>query len=145
MWLEIFKLCVPILVAFVGIIPAIISNRKKTQQSIAEMKSEVKEEIKAEIKKEVSSVKQEVKEEVRTEMAGMKEDLQRVKSANASSLYFQIESACTQALSDGEIDKDAYHALKAAWDAYHATGGNGFLNALMQKVDDLPFKKDYKI
>lgn len=35
MWLDILKACVPIFVALVGIVPTIISNRKKTQDSIA--------------------------------------------------------------------------------------------------------------
>lgn len=34
-WIEVLKACVPILVALVGIIPTIISNRKKTQTDIA--------------------------------------------------------------------------------------------------------------
>lgn len=34
-YLEILKACVPILVALVGIIPTIITNRKKTQTDIA--------------------------------------------------------------------------------------------------------------
>ena len=34
-WLELLESCVPIFVALVGIIPTIISNRKKTQNDIA--------------------------------------------------------------------------------------------------------------
>ena len=34
MWISVLQACVPILVALVGIIPAIISNRKKTQETI---------------------------------------------------------------------------------------------------------------
>ena len=34
MWVTILQACVPILVALVGIIPTIISNRKKTQEDI---------------------------------------------------------------------------------------------------------------
>ena len=34
MWATVFQACVPILVALVGIIPTIISNRKKTQEDI---------------------------------------------------------------------------------------------------------------
>ncbi len=38
-WLEILKACVPILVSLVGIIPTIISNRKKTQTDIEKLQN----------------------------------------------------------------------------------------------------------
>lgn len=136
MWLEILKACVPILVALVGIIPTINSSRKKTQQSLESFKTEVKDDITV-MKNEISGIKQ--------EMTDLKDDVQKVKAGNASSLYFQIDSACTKAINDGAIDKESYQALKAAWEAYHANGGNGYLNAMMEKVDKLPFSKNYGI
>lgn len=36
-WLKVLEACAPILVALVGIIPTIISNRKKTQTDIANL------------------------------------------------------------------------------------------------------------
>ena len=35
-WISVLQACVPILVALVGIIPTIISNRKKTQETVKE-------------------------------------------------------------------------------------------------------------
>ncbi len=55
-WLEILKACAPILVALVGIIPTVVSNRKKTQASIDTMMKEVTSEI-CSTKSEVAEVK----------------------------------------------------------------------------------------
>ena len=41
-WVSVLQACVPILVALVGIIPTIISTRKKTQDSIAETQDSIK-------------------------------------------------------------------------------------------------------
>ena len=45
-YLEVLKACVPILVALVGIIPTIISNRKKTQTDIATLQKTLDNHIK---------------------------------------------------------------------------------------------------
>ena len=38
-WITVLQACVPILVAIVGIVPTIISNRKKTQESITTLQN----------------------------------------------------------------------------------------------------------
>ena len=45
-WLGVIQACVPILVALVGIIPTIVSNRKKTQESIDSLKKSLDAHIK---------------------------------------------------------------------------------------------------
>jgi gamma-glutamyl:cysteine ligase YbdK (ATP-grasp superfamily) len=45
-WVSVLQAIAPILIAIVTIIPTIISNRKKTQDSIAELKAELKSDIK---------------------------------------------------------------------------------------------------
>ena len=40
-WLAVLQACVPILVALVGIIPTIISNRKKTDEAVKETKTTI--------------------------------------------------------------------------------------------------------
>ena len=45
-WLEVLKACVPIFVAMVGIIPTIITNRKKTQSDIATLQKTLDNHIK---------------------------------------------------------------------------------------------------
>ena len=45
-YIEILKACAPILVALVGIIPTIISNRKKTQSDIATLQKTLDSHIK---------------------------------------------------------------------------------------------------
>ena len=54
-WLSIFQTCAPVLIALIGIIPTIITNRKKTQDSIEEMQKQVTKDIEA-TKKEVSEL-----------------------------------------------------------------------------------------
>ena len=44
-WIMTLQACVPILVALVGIIPTIVANRKKTQNSIDEMQNKLIEDI----------------------------------------------------------------------------------------------------
>jgi len=39
--IAILQACVPILVAIVGIVPTVVANRKKTQQSITEMQNQL--------------------------------------------------------------------------------------------------------
>lgn len=54
--MELLKVCIPVLVAFIGIIPTIISNRKKTQESLNAFKEEIKKDN-AETHKEVQGIK----------------------------------------------------------------------------------------
>lgn len=44
-FLPIFKECVPIFVALIGIIPVVVANRKKTQQTLAENQKQTKEQL----------------------------------------------------------------------------------------------------
>ncbi len=46
MWVSILQACVPILVAIVGIVPTIISNRKKTDESIKQLQDTLNRHIK---------------------------------------------------------------------------------------------------
>lgn len=56
-WVKILTACAPILVALVTIIPTIISNRKKTQESITQMKADLSGEIAA-TKKDITSMQE---------------------------------------------------------------------------------------
>ena len=44
-WVTILQACVPILVAIVGIVPTVIANRKKTQETLTDMKNQLVEDI----------------------------------------------------------------------------------------------------
>lgn len=46
-WATLIQACAPILLALLGIIPTVIKNRKKTQDSLTEMKKELKGDIKS--------------------------------------------------------------------------------------------------
>lgn len=54
--IKILTACAPILVALVGIIPTIISNRKKTEKSIQESNEAIKKEVTT-VKSDVDSVR----------------------------------------------------------------------------------------
>ena len=56
-WLEVLKACAPIIIAIITIIPTIISNRKKTQDSLQSMKSSITSDIQS-TKQEVTDVQQ---------------------------------------------------------------------------------------
>lgn len=45
-WIKVFEISVPILLALIGLVPTIISNRKKTQDSINQMMEELKKDTK---------------------------------------------------------------------------------------------------
>lgn len=62
-WLEVLKVCVPVLVALVGIIPTIINNRKKTQASIDAMRDQVTSDISS-TKSEVADVQSSLKKHI---------------------------------------------------------------------------------
>ena len=58
-------------------------------------------------------------------------------------LYFQIKQCCKEAIRDGVIDDDSLQALHEAWEIYHdKLGGNGYLTALMSRVDKLPLTEN---
>lgn len=63
-WLGILQACAPILIAVITIVPTIISNRKKTQDSIAELKAELKSDIK-ESNEDIEAVKQSLAAHIR--------------------------------------------------------------------------------
>ena len=55
-WLPVLQICAPVLVALVGIIPTVISNRKKTQASLQEMQEQSKKDMDA-LKADVAGLK----------------------------------------------------------------------------------------
>ena len=54
-WITVLQACIPIFVALVGIVPTIVSNRKKTQDSLKEMENKLSKDIEA-TKKEVATL-----------------------------------------------------------------------------------------
>ena len=55
-WLPVLQICAPVLVALVGIIPTVISNRKKTQASLQEMQEQNKKDMQT-LKDDVAGLK----------------------------------------------------------------------------------------
>ena len=58
-WITVLQACIPIFVAIVGIVPTIVSNRKKTQETIETMQTTLVNDINN-TKNEVTSLKTEV-------------------------------------------------------------------------------------
>ena len=65
-WVDVLKACVPIFVAIVGIVPTVVANRKKTQESLNEMQNQLVKDIK-ETKKEVTDVQKKMEEHLKEE------------------------------------------------------------------------------
>ena len=65
-WIDVLKACVPILVAIVGIVPTVIANRKKTQESLAEVQSQLAKDIK-DTKGEVTDLQKQMQEHLEEE------------------------------------------------------------------------------
>ena len=71
----------------------------------------------------------------------MKADVKAVKEANKFILYDRIRFLALEYIKEGEIDFDDRRILKDMHNSYHyGLGGNGDLDNLMKKVDDLPLK-----
>lgn len=58
-WLTLVQACAPILIALIGIIPTIISNRKKTEDSITALKTELQKDT-SETNKKVDAVSEQL-------------------------------------------------------------------------------------
>lgn len=83
-WTGILTACVPIVVALVGIIPTVINNRKKTQESIEALKIELQRDT-AETNKKVDAVNAKLKEHL------AEEEEHRAKQARYRILRFYDE------------------------------------------------------
>lgn len=55
-------------------------------------------------------------------------------------LLDRIQYLCRCYIHDGNVDFDDRRRLHKMHDAYHALGGNGDLDTLMEAVDELPVK-----
>lgn len=62
-WLDILKACVPIFVAIVGIVPTVIANRKKTQESLDTMQNKLVKDL-SETKTAVANVQTKLNEHI---------------------------------------------------------------------------------
>ena len=65
-WAALIQACAPILIALIGIIPTIISNRKKTEDSISALKTELQKDT-AENNKKVDAVTKQMTEHLEEE------------------------------------------------------------------------------
>lgn len=66
------------------------------------------------------------------------------KEATRQILYFLIKRDCIDAINKGSISNDNLEAICESWETYHnKLGGNGYLNALMAKVQSLPINDIY--
>ena len=65
-WIDILKACVPILVAIVGIVPTVVANRKKTQESLSEMQKQLVKDIQ-DTKSEVTDIQNKMKSHLEEE------------------------------------------------------------------------------
>lgn len=72
------------------------------------------------------------------------EHLTLLTEAQMVSMYDRIKYLGTCYIADKEIATDDLEALLRMHDVYHRLGGNGYLDAIMTKVCDLPIKEAAK-
>ena len=84
MWVTVLQACVPILVALVGIIPTVVANRKKTQESITEMRNQIVKDVDS-AKKAVADIETKLDEHL------AEEEEHRAKQARYRILRFYDE------------------------------------------------------
>lgn len=80
------------------------------------------------------------KEDTRLWREEIEKKIQALSTGQMVSLLDRIQYLSRAYIRDGEVDFDDRHRLHQMHDAYHALGGNGDLNALMQEVDELKLK-----
>lgn len=80
------------------------------------------------------------REDTRLWRADVEKKIQALSTAQMVSLLDRIQYLCKSYIRDGEVDFDDRHRLHQMHEAYHALGGNGDLNSLMQEVDELKLK-----
>lgn len=68
------------------------------------------------------------------------DDRKAEKDALMSILLDRIQYLCKTYIHDGEIDTDDLRRLHIMHKNYHNLGGNGDLDKLMSRVDNLPLK-----
>lgn len=83
-WISLLQACSPVLIAIVGIIPTIIVNRKKTQDSISNFQTQITADVKA-IRQEVSDVQNQLGQHI------AESDEEKVKQARYRILRFYDE------------------------------------------------------
>ena len=93
-------------------------------------------------KRERTAKKEDKAEKITVEdFEKMKADVKAVKEANKFILYDRIRFLAMEYIKDGEIDFDERRILKDMHTSYHyGLNGNGDLDNLMKKIDDLPLK-----
>ena len=88
-WVAIMTACAPILIALIGIIPTIVSNRKKTQESMEIMQQQTQESI-ASMQKQVTNDIQATKAEVSDLQAGFAEHVAEEEEHRAKQARYRI-------------------------------------------------------
>lgn len=140
--LEVLTACVPILVALVGIIPTIISNRKKTQESLKAFKDEIKKDNEV-THKEVQEIKAKldahIEQDIENDADRRKRDMVQVRArilrfeADCLNKYvpYPTEGMFMQN-SDDENEYRAFLKSDLAKD-FH----NGMCESAMEYIDDM--------
>lgn len=88
-WVAIMTACAPILIALIGIIPTIVSNRKKTQESMEIMQQQTQQSI-ASMQKQVTNDIQATKSEVSDLQAGFAEHVAEEEEHRAKQARYRI-------------------------------------------------------
>lgn len=75
------------------------------------------------------------------ELEAVKAELEAVKAGMSVMMLDRIQYLCKTYIKEGNVDFDDRRRLHLMHKGYHAVGGNGDLDILMQAVDELPLKE----
>ena len=80
-------------------------------------------------------------EEKEKELEALKKELEAVKAGMSAMMLDRIQYLCKTYIKEGSVDFDDRRRLHLMHKGYHAVGGNGDLDILMQAVDELQLKE----
>ena len=126
-------------VAVLGAIAALWKYAKSAKQYFLEREEE-KKTIQRLADHGIECTKNEAIKEISEELLDVKAGQDQLKAGVRELLAVRVETMATEAIEKGYLYQYEYEGVKRLYDAYHAMGGNGYLTAIVKKVDGLPIR-----
>ena len=84
------------------------------------------------------------KDSDRAQIEQMREEIKLIKETLAAEMYTLVSNEIERFIAKGYATSSERRALEILYDAYHANGWNGDMEARMEIVHNLPFRKEDK-
>ena len=82
------------------------------------------------------------KDSDRAQIEELKEEIKLIKDTLAAETYNSVSNEIDRFIAKGYATSSERRALEILYDAYHANGWNGDMEARMEIVHNLPFRKE---